>query len=53
MKVAGKVVMTNVPGNLMKRNLPLGMGVQFTGLDEQTELALAIFVEEKVRSLEL
>jgi len=51
-KVAGKVVMTNVPGNLIKRNLPLGMGVSFTGLDEQTELALAIFVEERVRSLE-
>ena len=52
-KVAGKVVTTNVPGNLMKRNLPLGMGVQFTGLDEQTELALAIFVEERMRNLDL
>jgi hypothetical protein len=36
----------------MKRNLPLGMGVEFMGLDEQSELALAIFVEERMRALE-
>jgi PilZ domain len=30
--VAGRVVMTNVPGNLVRENLPLGMAVQFTGL---------------------
>ena len=32
LRVAGEVVLTNVPGNLRKRNLPIGMGIRFLGL---------------------
>lgn len=42
-RVAAEVVMTNVPGNLSKGNLPLGMGVRFRGLDEQIEASLLAF----------
>ncbi len=41
--VAAQVVMTNVPGNLAKGNLPVGMAVRFRGLDEHTEAALLAF----------
>ena len=50
-RVTGSVVMTNVPGNLTKRNLPLGMGVRFTGHSEATEDALLAYVQERTDSL--
>jgi CheY-like chemotaxis protein len=50
-RVAAEVVMTNVPGNLAKGNLPIGMGVRFRGVDEGTEAALLTFTLERSRAL--
>lgn len=50
-RVAGEVVATNVPGNLRKRNLPIGMGIRFLGLPRDTEQRLLAFTAE--RSAEL
>jgi CheY-like chemotaxis protein len=48
---SGRVVMTNVPGNVMKRNLPFGMGVHFDHVSEQSSIALLIYAEERSRAL--
>jgi hypothetical protein len=48
---SGRVVMTNVPGNVMKRNLPFGMGVHFDQVSEQSSVALLIYAEERSRAL--
>jgi CheY-like chemotaxis protein len=50
-RVAGEVVMTNVPGNLAKGNLPVGMGIRFRGVDENTEAALLAYTMERSRVL--
>ena len=47
----GRVVFTNVPGNLMKRNLPVGMGVRFQGTSPETKAFLQIYAEERRRRL--
>jgi hypothetical protein len=39
------VVVTNVPGNLQKTNLPMGMGVEFIDVPDETRRALAEYVE--------
>jgi hypothetical protein len=51
LRVAGEVVATNVPGNLRKRNLPIGMGIRFLGLPREAEQRLLEFTAE--RSAEL
>ena len=51
--LAGRVVMTNVPGNLMHDNLPLGMAVQFTGVAPEAVAALRCLAEDQSRALEL
>ena len=51
--VAGRVVMTNVPGNLVRDNLPLGMAVQFTGLAPEVESSLRRFSEQQTAALHL
>ncbi len=38
--VEGRVAFTNVPGNLRKRNLPIGMAVAFTAMQEEAEQAI-------------
>jgi hypothetical protein len=48
-----EVVFANVPGNLQKPNLPLGMGVKFTSLPVATRERIAKFVAERARSYEL
>jgi len=48
---SGRVVMTNVPGNVMKRNLPFGMGVHFDQVNEQSSVALLLYAEERSRAL--
>jgi hypothetical protein len=45
--------MTNVPGNLMRRNLPVGMGVSFTATPVEHEAALQMYAEDRFRQLEL
>ncbi len=52
-QATARVVMTNVPGNLMRRNLPVGMGVSFTGTPSDHEAALQTYAEERFRQLEL
>lgn len=47
------VVFANVPGNLQKPNLPLGMGVKFVGLTAEGELRVKKYVEERARAYEL
>jgi hypothetical protein len=49
--LAGRVVMTNVPGNLVRENLPLGMAVQFTGTALEVEDSLRDFAERQAATL--
>jgi len=51
LRVAGEVVLTNVPGNLRKRNLPIGMGVRFLGLSGEAERALMGYTTERADQL--
>jgi hypothetical protein len=52
-RTTGRVVSTNVPGNLMKRSLPVGMAVCFEGTSPETEALLHIYAEERHRALEV
>lgn len=52
-RVASEVVMTNVPGNLAKGNLPVGMGVRFRGLGGEVEAALLSYTLERSRVLQV
>lgn len=52
-RLGGLVVMTNVAGNLMKKNLPPGMAIQFERLRVEEHAALELHVERKSRKLEL
>ena len=47
------VVFANVPGNLQKPNLPLGMGVKFSGVEVAAGERIAKYVAERARSYEL
>ena len=49
----GRVVMTNVPGNVMRRTLPFGMGVQFEQLSEAASVSLLVYAQERFRALSL
>jgi hypothetical protein len=52
-RAAGRVVLTNVPGNLQRAKLPCGMGVEFRQLDPATRAAIDAFVRERARAYEL
>jgi hypothetical protein len=45
--------MTNVPGNVMRRNLPIGMGVRFESLSDSASVALLVYAQERFRELSL
>lgn len=49
----GHVVMTNVPGNVMRRSLPFGMGVQFDQLSEAVSVSFLVYAQERFRALSL
>jgi hypothetical protein len=49
----GVVAFTNVPGNLQRPNLPLGMGVQFQDIPEAVGQSLAEFIRNRIESLEV
>ncbi len=51
--VTGEVVATNVPGNLVKRNLPIGMAVRWSGLDLAEQDRIQTFVDERDDRLRL
>jgi uncharacterized protein (TIGR02266 family) len=47
------VVSTNVPGNLQRAQLPLGMGVRFDDVDDDSRARLEAYLRERSESLEL
>jgi len=51
LRVSGEVASTNVPGNLRRRNLPIGMGVRFVGLSSSAEQALLRYTAERALDL--
>jgi hypothetical protein len=48
---SARVMMTNVPGNVMRRSLPLGMGLRFDHLPEAASVALLMYAEQCSRKL--
>jgi hypothetical protein len=52
-RAAGRVIFTNVPGNLMKHSLPVGVAVRFESTPPETEALLQIYAEERHRALEV
>ncbi len=49
----GIVVFANVPGNLQRPNLPLGMGVQFSHDSKAVKKSLGEFIHARLESLEV
>jgi hypothetical protein len=49
----GRVVLTNVPGNLQRTNLPCGMGIEFDALLPEAREAIQRLVDERARAYEL
>lgn len=45
------VIFTNVPGNLQRPNLPLGMGCRFDGLPDEDRKAVKDYVEGRLAEL--
>ena len=52
-ELEGRVVFANVPGNLQRPNLPLGMGVRFESVPDAAEAALAGFIASELDALEV
>jgi len=48
-----QVVTTNVPGNIQKTHLPMGMGVAFVDVPEETRRTLAEFVEALAENIQI
>lgn len=53
LRVSAEVVATNVPGNLVKKNLPIGMAVRWSGLNDQSEAQIRCFVDDRDGRLRL
>jgi hypothetical protein len=51
--LAAVVAFANVPGNLQRPNLPLGMGVRFEDVSVPDRASLAWFINERLNSLEV
>ncbi len=49
----GVVAFSNVPGNLMRPNLPLGMGVRFEDMPDGVLWQLADFIRDRLDSLDV
>ncbi len=52
-RLPAQVVMTNVPGNLVRRSLPFGMAVRFGPHEPAADAVLHMTVEERARELEI
>lgn len=52
-EIEGVVAFSNVPGNLQRPNLPLGMGVRFEELDEPVRKPLGDFIQQRLTDLEV
>jgi hypothetical protein len=53
LRVSGRVVLTNVPGNLERSNLPRGMAVEFLRLAPDARETIQQYVLERARAYEL
>jgi hypothetical protein len=51
--IPATVVFSNVPGNLQKPNLPLGMGVKFSGISDESARRVAKYIAERTRAYTL
>jgi hypothetical protein len=51
--IDGSVVFANVPGNLQRPNLPIGMGIKFAAITPAQRERVAKYVAERVRAYEL
>jgi CheY-like chemotaxis protein len=49
----GEVAFSNVPGNLQRPNLPLGMGVRFQEMPDEARWQLADFIRDRLDALEV
>jgi hypothetical protein len=52
-EVQADVIWNNVPGNLRRSNLPVGMGVNFTGVSPAAAVALARYIAERAKAYRL
>jgi len=52
-RVAGRVLLTNVPGNLERANLPRGMSIEFLRLATDAREAIQHYVLERAKAYEL
>ena len=52
-EIDGVVAFANVPGNLQRPNLPLGMGVRFKDVPDLLLKPLGKFIQERMNSLEV
>jgi len=52
-EIDGSVAFSNVPGNLQRPNLPLGMAVRFHEMSDPTRRQLVDFIRERLESLEV
>ncbi len=51
LRLQARVVMTNVPGNLVRDNLPIGMGLRFEQTPPEVEEALAGWANKRLAAL--
>jgi hypothetical protein len=52
-EIDGTVAFANVPGNLQRPNLPLGMGVRFDSADDETRKSIARVITTRLAALEV
>lgn len=52
-RVSGDVIFSNVPGNLQRPNLPLGMGMRFDAIGDTERNAIRDFVETRLQELDV
>ena len=52
-EVSGRVIFSNVTGNLQRPNSPLGIGVRFDDLEEPEAKRLEDYVESRLSQLEV
>ena len=53
LEIDGVVAFANVPGNLQRPNLPLGMGVRFENVSKPDRKTLIQFIQQRMNSLEV
>jgi hypothetical protein len=50
-RVRGEVIFSNVPGNLQRPNLPMGMGIRFAGVSKAEITLIADYVKNRLGEL--